>query len=75
MYVGVLVVLLGKDSELQLRVPLKGEDLEKFNALKKRFGLQSNTETFRTILTRLYEQLGKEGKFFDDPAVKKALQQ
>jgi len=48
--------------EVQLRVPLKGDLLAKFNALKERFGLETNTEAFRLILNKVYQSIFAEAK-------------
>ena len=58
MYVNVLVVLL--TDELQLRVKLEHDDARKFEAIRKKYGLTQNTETFRLILTNFYEQIMKK---------------
>jgi len=50
-----------KPEVMQLRVPLEGEDLEKFNRLKEKFGLSANTETFRFMLNKFAStELAKE---------------
>jgi hypothetical protein len=42
--------------ELQLRVPLQGDLLEKFNALKQKYGVENNTEVVRILLNRIYNE-------------------
>ena len=42
-----------EDLELQLRVPLTGDLLKKFNALKSKFGVENNTEVVRIILNKV----------------------
>ena len=44
--------------ELQLRVPLKGDMLEKFNALKEKYGVENNTEVIRIIINKLSQDEG-----------------
>jgi len=51
---------MGKKDEIQLRVPLKGDLLNKFNALKAKFGLEANTELIRLLLNKLYQETFQE---------------
>jgi hypothetical protein len=41
--------------EIQLRVPLIGEDAKRFVRIKGRLGIQSNTDAIRFILKRWEE--------------------
>jgi hypothetical protein len=41
--------------EIQLRVPLFGEDAERFERIKKNTGIQSNTDVIRYVLKKFDE--------------------
>ena len=43
------------EKEIQLRVPLKGVDAERFEKIKKDLGIGSNTDVVRYILKRWVE--------------------
>ena len=42
--------------ELQLRVPLKGDLLAKFKALKEKYGVENNTEVVRIIINKISQK-------------------
>ncbi len=42
---------------LQLKVILEGEMVDRFLALKTRYGFESNTDLLRMIITKAYEEL------------------
>jgi hypothetical protein len=42
--------------DLQLRVPLNKDYADKFDALKKHFGVQANSEAARLIINTVYKE-------------------
>ena len=46
--------------ELQVKVSLKDEMLQRFELIKKHYGLRTNAETIRLIVQREYENLQRE---------------
>jgi hypothetical protein len=44
------------DGKIYIRLDLEGADAQRFNELKKKLGLRSNTELIRLILTREFER-------------------
>jgi len=49
-----------RNQAVQLRVPLKGELLEKFRFLKRKYGLRQNTEVFRFVINQVWGQVVQE---------------
>lgn len=48
---------------IQIRLNLEGEMEKKFLKIKKRYGLESNTDLIRLLIVQAYDQLKKEGYF------------
>ena len=46
-----------EEKKLNLRVDLRGDSLRKFNALKKKYDFQSNTDLIRYLIAREYENV------------------
>ena len=67
---------------IQVRIELEGDEAEKFEFLKKKFGLKNNVELCRVILSEAYEKyltekrsviLGKIDAVLADDAKAQAL--
>jgi hypothetical protein len=52
-----------KEGIIQIRINLEGELADKFLKMKKRYGLESNTDLIRLLIVQAYDQLKKEGYF------------
>jgi hypothetical protein len=52
-----------KGEVIQIRLNLEGELADKFLKIKKRYGLESNTDLIRLLIVQAYDQLKKEGYF------------
>ena len=50
----------GNNQKVQIRVDLENEIAEKFLALKGRFGLTSNAQLFRLLVTLAYNEMTGE---------------
>jgi len=51
----------GNNQKVQIRVDLENEIAEKFVALKRKFGLTSNAQLFRLLVTLAYNEISGEG--------------
>lgn len=45
------------EEEVQVRIILEGEMARKFNRIKKRYGLESNADLVRLLITLEYDRL------------------
>lgn len=52
-----------KDDELNLRITLEGEMLNRFKALKRRYGINSGADLVRLLITQKYDEIRKEEYF------------
>lgn len=46
-----------EEREIQVRIVLNGEMAQRFNLIKKRFGLNSNAEVVRLMITLEHEKI------------------
>jgi len=48
---------MGEEGPIHVKVVLQGEMARRFLAIKKRFGLESNAEVIRLLITLEYEKI------------------
>lgn len=53
---------MNESKTIQIRLDLKGDIAEKFMQIKKRYGLESNTDLLRLLISKTYEELNRENR-------------